>query len=291
MDAAVSRICVEFRTQFSPVNQEFFSGLKHYRPFCFISAALLLAICLPTMALAQSGSSASLADSARTALRRHDYADALTLAQRSSDQGDPAGSVLLGFIYARGLGVSKDYAKAIKLYRAAAERGDADGQTKLGLMYNQGTGVPEDDAQAVAWYRKAAEQGNAAAEHLLGLAYLGGEGVPKDYSQAMAWFRKAADQGSAESQLFIGEMYEIGQGVHRDYFQAFAWYRKAADQGLDEAQKKISSLRQDLKTVIPGPLAFRCFLNGALPGPDNASYARYLDCVASNLKRLGAELR
>jgi TPR repeat protein len=257
--------------------------------------ATIIFLTLGAAAVAQNAQSPSFAEQARQALRRHDYANGLALAQKSSDQGDAAGEVLLGFIYAQGLGVSKDYARAMTLYRAAAEQGDADGQTKLGLMYNQGRGVPEDDAAAVDWYRKAAVQGNADAEHLLGLAYLGGDGVPKDYAQAMSWFKKAADQGIADAQIFIGSMYEQGQGVHRDYFEAIAWYRKAAEQGSEDAAKRLVAAERYVHANIPAALQFRCTLEGAppiwKPNEENAAAKRYDDCLQKNLKRLGAEIK
>lgn len=54
------------------------------------------------------------------------------------------------------------YAERLK---TDAEQGDAAGQVSLGQMYAEGRGgVPRDDGQTVQWARKAAEQGYAAGQ-------------------------------------------------------------------------------------------------------------------------------
>ena len=56
-----------------------------------------------------------------------------------------------------------DYATALKHFRPLAEKGDARAQTKLGWMYYRGMVVTKDYKKAVKWYRKAAKQGHAVS--------------------------------------------------------------------------------------------------------------------------------
>jgi TPR repeat protein/Zn-dependent protease with chaperone function len=164
------------------------------------------------------------------------HSQALDQFKTAANTGYPPAQLALGYLYAKGQGVSKDDEQAAAWYRKAAEQGFAGAQNNLGQMYRTGEGVPKDDEQAVAWYRKAAEQGYSHAQHNLGVMYANGQGVPKDDEQAVAWYRKAAEQGHANAQYNLGLMYYNGLGVPKDEQQAAAWSRKAAEQGHANAQ-------------------------------------------------------
>ena len=79
-------------------------------------------------------------------------------------------------------------------YRKAAE-GDASAQSSLGFMYAKGQGVTQDYKEAVKWYRKAADQGDAIAQYYLGLMYEKGRGVKQDYITAHMWLNLAGAHG------------------------------------------------------------------------------------------------
>jgi hypothetical protein len=97
-------------------------------------------------------------------LARGDHAGAVQLLSRLAHQGDHGAELLLGALYADGVGVPRDYAEAAKWLHKAAEAGDHCAQFTLGRMYWTGQGVPERPLEALEWYRKAAEQGNEAAQ-------------------------------------------------------------------------------------------------------------------------------
>ncbi len=94
---------------------------------------------------------------------------ALALALASPAPADP----LEDAVAARASG---DYASALKLLQPLANQGAAAAQFNLGYMYAKGQGVTEDDAQATAWYRKAADQGYGPAQLGLAIAYATGVG-------------------------------------------------------------------------------------------------------------------
>ncbi len=89
--------------------------------------------------------------------------------------------------YSRG-----DYATAFQEFKPLAEQGDARAQFRLGFMYAKGQGVSQDYAEAIKWYQKAAEQGDAAAQNNLGFTYSRGQGIPQDYTLAHMWYNLAA---------------------------------------------------------------------------------------------------
>ncbi len=86
--------------------------------------------------------------------------------------------------------MTQDLAEAVKWYRKSAERGHASAQNNLGFMYAKGRGVTQDHAEAVKWYRKAAAQGDADAQVNLGFMYAKGLGVPQDLTEAVKWLMK-----------------------------------------------------------------------------------------------------
>ena len=88
-----------------------------------------------------------------------------------------------------------EYAAALSELRPLAIHGMAAAQTDIGAMYQQGLGVTKNIAQAREWYLKAATQGFSAAQGRLGNSYMVGEGGAPDYAKAFEWLGKAALQG------------------------------------------------------------------------------------------------
>ncbi len=178
-----------------------------------------------------------------------DNVEAVKWYRKAAEQGNASAQCNMGVMYGKGYGVAKDYTEALKWYRKAAEQGYARGQCNLGLMYDMGYGVTKDYAEAFKWYRKAAEQGEVNAQCNLGIMYRDGKGVQKDYAEALKWFRKAVDQNYANAQCHLGYMYENGYGVTKDYKEAMKWYRKAAEQGEVYAQYNLGIMYEYGKGV------------------------------------------
>jgi TPR repeat protein len=272
-------------------NQESFSSLKHYRPFCFISLSfnkgkipgfacefrsnlrgkarytcvLLGAIALSALparnAAAQTSSNSVLSSDALqelhrnvlAALARKDYATALPFLRKAVDQNDLWAEDVIGMLYRDGHGVTQNYAEAIKLFQKAADQGYSFSQTKLGLMYSDGLGVPKSDDQAAYWYRKAAEQGFALAQVLLaGINMERGE-----YAEMLIWARKAAEQDNATAEFLVGEIYHQGWGVDRDDVKAARWYTQAANQGYADAKTRLAELQAPFH-VSNAPIKLMC---------------------------------
>ena len=100
-----------------------------------------------------------------------------------------------------------DYQTTFKFLLPLAEQGNAEAQLMLGVMYARGIGVKQDDFEAVKWFRKAAEQGYANAQAILGFSYLLGQsGVQVNKSLAKEWFGKACDNGNQNGCEYYGKL-------------------------------------------------------------------------------------
>lgn len=95
----------------------------------------------------------------------------------------------------------EDYATAFRYWQPLAESGDARAQIYLGWLYSRGLGVTRDMSMSAHWYRLAAEQGDPNAQYELGLLYELGQGVEADYAEAEAWYGRAVDQGFCPGEL------------------------------------------------------------------------------------------
>ena len=177
------------------------------------------------------------------------YPEAFQSFHKSALQDNPAGQRVIGFMYAKGLVVSRDNKEAAHWYRKAAERGDARAQVNLGLSFADGLGVQRDEAEAIRWFRKAEEQGEARAQVALAMMYLQGRGVTHDDAEAVRRFRVAAEKGDALAQYNLGLMYEKGNIVPQNDSEALRWYRMSAENGFADAQVNLGSMYADGRGV------------------------------------------
>jgi uncharacterized protein len=168
------------------------------------------------------------------ALKRDDFATAISELSPLAEAGDSRAQFMLGLAHAG----RRDYSKGVKWWRKAAEQGLAMAQTRLGMAHFIGGGVAQDYSESVKWWRKAAEQGDAEGQRRLGHAYYAGQGVPQDYSEGVKWWRKAAEQGDAEAQGKLSVVYTNDQA----HGEAMKWARKAAEQGDAEGQGSLGLL-------------------------------------------------
>jgi TPR repeat protein len=81
----------------------------------------------------------------------------------------------------------QDHAAALEAWRPMAEKGSSAAQLFLGFMHARGQGVTQDDRAAAEWYRRAAEQDNMLAQIRLAVMYRRGQGVSQDPVAAHLW--------------------------------------------------------------------------------------------------------
>ncbi len=182
----------------------------------------------------------------------------------------------LGFIYARGDGVTPDDENAIRWWRLADKNGSARAKMMLGLFYDLGRGVGRSEKQAVTWYQKAAALGDVNALYNLAVLFYNGRGIDRDFTKAakylkmlaqtnntdaqnmygslflegqgvayapktaVSWFKRAAAAGHVKAMFNLATQYRRGDGIAQDDAQALQWYKKAADINFAPAQNALA---------------------------------------------------
>ena len=167
---------------------------------------------------------------------------------KAAEQGNASAQYGIGFLYRRGLGVTKDYEKAVNWFKASALLGETNAQYELGFCYAHGYGTRKNYTEAIKWYIKSAESGHSEAQYELGECYDMGVGVQQDYSKAIEYYSKSAESGNTEAQYALGllyqsfyeypDMYEI----KADKKDAIKWFKKAYDGGHEFAEEKLNEL-------------------------------------------------
>ena len=161
-----------------------------------------------------------------------DFTKAAEWSQKSADQGDDLGQLILGWLYEEGNGVDQNYTKAAEWLQKSADQDNVLALSSLGAMYEGGKGVDQNYTKASKLYQKAADQGSDHAQFRLGVMYQEGNGVRQNYTEASNLYKKAADQDNGKAQLLLGIMYQEGNGVNQDYAEAKKWFGKACDNGI-----------------------------------------------------------
>jgi len=113
--------------------------------------------------------------------------------------GNPLAHVLLGCMYAEGVGVGRDTTRAESLLGAAAEQGDEVAQYLLGqliLASNQGCGLSA--KRAAELFSHSAERSFPEGEVCLGVLCAVGRGQPRDATRADELFRRAVRHAVVE---------------------------------------------------------------------------------------------
>lgn len=179
---------------------------------------------------------------ATIALKNKSYEEAFYLVVPEAENGDPQAQGLLGYMYARGLGLPQNNKKALYWYKKAANQNYPLAHFALGYMHSQGQGVSQNDAKALFWYKKAADRGFTRANTKLGLFYEKGKGTPQNFAMAKEFFYRAAKQGDEQAQFHLAMYYVHGIETDKNYPQAVYWLQKSAKHGSYCAQNQLGLL-------------------------------------------------
>lgn len=77
---------------------------------------------------------------------------------KKAEQGDASAQLTYGrLLKTQGNGVDQDWEKAVTMLQRSADQGNHDAQWELGLMYEFANHVEKDEA--LRWYRISADQG------------------------------------------------------------------------------------------------------------------------------------
>lgn len=103
---------------------------------------------------------------------------------------------LLATMHDAGKFVNPDKEIAFELFAEAAQQGHVDAQLIVGLIYADGIGVEKDDKQGIRWIKQAAQQGHPDAQFLMGVLYEKGISVKRSIRESYIWYRIAHFFGS-----------------------------------------------------------------------------------------------
>lgn len=147
---------------------------------------------------------------------------------------------------------AKDWKAAILNLRPAAEAGDDRAMVVLGNMYAEGMGVGWDAQEALALYNRAADKGNTDAMLAIGATYINGDGVAQSYVTGADWFRRAAEAGSQTGAFFYATTILRGNqsatdDLKSDPYTAYKWFKIAARDGGDASYQKNA---QDMAAAV-----------------------------------------
>lgn len=204
---------------------------------------------------------------------------------KAANQGSVEAKIVLGQVFATGLGGPLDIEQAISWYQSAVQDGSVLAKQYIGnLYYSQ-----HKDAEALTFYKAAAREGDArsayqagiimadpqskfydleAAAPLLHKSALAGEpagmtawGIfsvqqnPSRPAEAARWFRKAAEADDGEGQYLYSIILAKGEGVKEDREAAYEWAVRAVRHDPNDQDRR--ALAVSLGSALPGPVRGR----------------------------------
>lgn len=149
-----------------------------------------------------------------------------------------------------------------------SDRGDMQARMILGILYAEGMGCTANIGKALELLESSAEGGNAEAYKHMGDMYLVGELVMQDARKALEYYRAAANLGMTNAYEAMGDIFYEGKLVSRNVAKAIALYDMGAKEGHSTAAKKSETLKtrreelyeRGVSTIDENPdEAFRCF--------------------------------
>jgi TPR repeat protein len=160
---------------------------------------------------------------------------AAALAQRGADAGDRRSMLLAGQAYFFG-DIPRDPAKAAHYFRLAMSQGDTAAEKYLGYMYAKGEGVTQNVSQGLVMLDSASRKGDVDATRVLGVLYARGEVVPKDLNKAVHYFARASQSGDAIGSYELYNLYASASNWAQLVPQANQALQQAVAGGYGQAE-------------------------------------------------------
>ncbi len=165
-----------------------------------------------------------------------------------SDRLDMQARMILGMLYAEGVGCEKNPKQALLLLSSAASHGNKEAAKQLGDIYLTGSIVEVDVELALENYRLAAKLGMTNAYESMGDVYHEGRLVPKDIVRAVELYDLAAAEGYESARAKATEIRETRERNYRqalaadgvDNTEAFRCYAISAEMGYVPAYKGLA---------------------------------------------------
>ena len=143
-------------------------------------------------------------------------------------------------IRAQDYGFKKPYHSLCKML---SDRNDMQARMILGMLYAEGVGCTQDAETAIALLSSAALNGHAEAYRRLGEIYISGKIVSANAKKALECYKSAADLGMTNAYETMGDIYREGELVERDVAKAIELYDIGAKEGHTGAREKAELLK------------------------------------------------
>jgi hypothetical protein len=196
----------------------------------------------PASLASNTNNAKAAADRGMSFYSQKDYQHALPAFQEACTASDGSSCRLIGFLYFRGLGVTRDFSRSAEYFKKGCDLGDLGGCNNLGALYENGQGVKLDDAKALALYRQACNGGVFGACNNLATRYESAHGVQRDYNEAFSLFKRACDGKEWQACDGLGDMYRLGHSVPVNLERARQLYDTACKGGNDDGCKDLKAL-------------------------------------------------
>jgi TPR repeat protein len=174
---------------------------------------------------------------------KDDLRDNIETIIRDANSGNSWAQAYMGDCYLFGYGVVQSAVNALEWYERSAEQNNPIGQVLLGVAYESLSSTNDDEdyiKQACDLYRKSAEQDHPLGQANLGRCHMYGLGVTRSVPEAIELFKRSSDKGHPTGQAFLGISYFYGEGVPKSIVKGVELCLKSYNQS-DSARDLIDN--------------------------------------------------
>lgn len=145
-------------------------------------------------------------------------------------------------IRAEDYGYLKQYHNLCKML---SDEGDMQARMILGMLYANGVGCKQNTDAALSYLESSAISGNAEAYRHMGDIFISGKLVERSVDKALGYYRCAADLGMTNAYETMGDIFRQGEIVPRDVSRAIELYDMGAKEGHTSAREKAEKLKSE----------------------------------------------
>jgi TPR repeat protein len=199
------------------------------------------------------------------------FSEALSWYEKCYQQGLQKASLMIGYIYRKGLAGDKNLEKAVQWFLKSDAFGDPAALMQLAYVYTDGEDIEPDAPKAIMYANKAVANKNTDAMNFLGKIYLTGKnGVSKNETKALELFKQAAALNDKTAMTTLAYLFLEGRSdiFPKDEKTAFFWAKKSAESGGGESMALLAKLYEEGKVTDKNIIKSRfwanqAYLNGA----------------------------
>jgi TPR repeat protein len=165
-------------------------------------------------------------------LKQGNYHEAFFLLKPAADAGDSRAALVVGALYAEGMGITKDNNRALYYFNQASRSKDPRILTITARYYLR---TQSDPQAGLNLLKKAADQNFAPAQNQLSVLYATGKRIPSNYQQAFYYAQTSAKQKDAEGEFLLAVLYHDNPEQQPNWSHYVHYLTQAAEQSFAPA--------------------------------------------------------